>query len=411
MIKRYIQYFLLIFTITFPAGLLGSAFEIFALGRPVQTASAAALGRGGIGLAYADSISINFSNPAHLSAVYYAGLEMGLRGSYVRNGNNTLIEAREDFDFGVMKLPVTAKGGMAFGAYPLYKATADYAIANPEMNGSIRNYGQLYAMFIGGGYRFFPFLSAGISFEAISGKYEFETIIDYADSSLLDSRLLRNNGFDGRRIQGGLALSPMKNLQIGLAYSTMLSGSRQEISSYGAADGALSFLYGKPDTSGNISGSFIPNTLGAGISFQTSKLGIFSVDYQLMQFSDIAEDLDFAVFQNGSLGNMHRIAAGWEKPGSRQLFTPYLRKISWRAGFIFENGFIENQDKQHQMTAVSIGCGLPLSKFQHRIDVALLGGISQGQLYENITETEQWLQLKLSITAMERWFMTKGKYR
>ncbi len=411
MTKRLLMFGIFLMTAVLPIQLFGSAFEIFGLGRPVQNASAAALGRGGIGLAYADSISINFSNPAHFSAVYHSGLEIGMRGNYGRNSGNNLIEAREDFDFGVMKLPVTRKGGMAFGAYPLYKAAADYAVNGTEMDGTIRNYGQLYAMFVGGAYRFLPSLSAGFSIEAISGKYEYETVLDYADSTLLDTRLLRNNGFDGRRLQAGLAFSPIRNMQLGLSYSTMLHGSRQEISSYGAADGSFSFLYGAPDTS-HITGSFIPNTFGVGLSFNSQRLGIFSIEYQLLQFADIAEDLDFSVFHNGSIQNMYRTAAGWEKPGKRQLFIPYLQKMTWRAGFIYEQGFIESPNQEpHTMAAFTLGCGLPLSKFQHRIDLALMGGLSQGQLYENISETEQWIQFKVSITAMERWFITKGKYR
>ncbi|HDR04118.1 MAG TPA: hypothetical protein ENN84_02585 [Candidatus Marinimicrobia bacterium] len=411
MIRRFITVCLLLIAALLPSGLLGGTFEIFGLGRPVQPASAAALGRGGIGLAYTDSISINFSNPAHLSAVDKSGLELGIRGNYTRNSGDYLVEAREDFDFGVMKLPVTRKGGMAFGAYPLFKAAADYTMSNSDIHSSIKNYGQLYAMFIGGAYRPLPFLSVGVSLEAISGKYEFETMIDYSDSTLLDTRLMRSNGFDGRRINSGLAFNPLDNVQIGISYSSMIRGSRKEINSYGSADGSFSFLYTAPDTS-DINGSFIPDIIGLGVSIRNSNFGIISVEYQLMKFKDIASDLNFSIFQNGNMQDLHRLAAGWEKPGKRQLFIPYLQKITWRAGLIFESGFIESQSKQqHQMAAFSIGCGLPLSKFQHRVDMALVGGITKGQLYENLTETEQWIQFKISITAMERWFITKGKYR
>lgn len=406
--------FLLIVQVTLSA----SVFGVYGIGLPLQNSTATDLGRGSVSTAYTDSISANLNNPALLYAIRRSGIEAGLQGNYVRNRHGNISEAKSTFDGAMLKVPLGLKGGLMIGMVPLYRSNVEYLMSNDQFSEQINTTGEVYAFTIAAGYKVAAKLSVGLSLEAISGSIRYETIVDVADEDATDVRLFRSNGFDGRCMSGGISWQPTAKMTVGAVYAHNFWTSRREIFERGASDGTYYFLYSDKDTT-NYNENIMPDALTLGISYRLDNGSSVMADYHLMNYNSISDNLVFSSFSQGTYENFHRFAAGWERSGTHQMFAPYYKKVTLRAGMIYDRGMISlDGGNPYRSAGLTLGLGLPLNNFTHRIDAALVLGRTSGTIYvpdnateDIINEQEFFIHFKISLIAMEKWFNTKGKYR
>lgn len=132
-------------------------FELYGLGKVGLNYSVSAMGRGYSSTAYSDSLSVNLQNPANLAHIKKAGLEVSMRTNHnaiVNTGNTDNVTG---FSYGMIKFPLSQKGGFALGLVPLTSSHASYQIVD-EVNAyseTATSVGNIYEATLGVGYSFF----------------------------------------------------------------------------------------------------------------------------------------------------------------------------------------------------------------------------------------------------------------
>ncbi len=410
---------LLILLLTLNAGFAG-VFELYGIGKVGLNYSVAALGRGKSSVAYSDSLSANLQNPANLAFIKKAGMEMSVQSNHnaiVATGNTSNYTG---FSYGMLKFPLAQKGAFTLGIHPLTSSRASYQIVD-EVNGYseiARSVGNIYAASLGVGYSFFEKrqLALGVSLDFLIGGYTITKDIDFESAALTPVTIENDEGFTGTQLTGGITLRPFKQLSLGAAFSYVNSSSRRQIINYMAS--SSSYFYSHIDTVLYDNTAVFPNQIRVGLAFMPASRYIFSVDWMQYQFDGLASDFSFNPFYEGSrVRPFNHYGIGFEKQGQLSEYVPYYRSLTYRGGLFYEQQYMaDSQGIPVQTFGLTLGIGIPFTKFQNRIDAAFIVEYNRGTIYEEtgivpIYVNEMVYHLNVSIAIAETWFNTRGKYR
>ncbi|MEA2078202.1 MAG: hypothetical protein U9O95_09330 [Candidatus Marinimicrobia bacterium] len=414
--KRILIFIILLmsFAISF-----AGVFELYGIGKVGLNYSVSAMGRGKSSTGYSDSLSVNLQNPANLAYIRKAGIEMS-----VHTGHNNIVgtgntDNTTGFLYGMIKFPLTQKGGFTLGLSPLTSSNASYQILD-EVNNyteTASSVGNIYTATLGLGYSFFKKgqLAIGASADYLIGGYNITKEMDFTSNSYSDVLIETDEGFSGWKFTGGINLKPLENLSLGISYSYVTNSSRRQIVNY-MTNG--SYFYSHIDTVDYFNTSVFPNRLSVGLAFMPIPRYIFTVDWMQYQFADLASDFSFNPFYEGSqILPFNHYGLGFEKQGTLSEYVPFHQSLTYRAGMFYEEQYMANSQGVPVKTyGLTLGLGVPFTKYQNRVDAAFVVEYNTGTIYEQtgivpINVTEFVYHFNLSITIAENWFGTRGKYR
>lgn len=385
------------------SGLNGGIFDLYGTGIYGLDYSAAAFGRGGVSVAYTDTLTGN-TNPAQLAHIRFTELEAGLntRFSYISDfGYN---ESTVRFDYANLMIPAGVKGGLQFGINPVSTARAEYQIQTSYITEIIKSTGDIYALSLGFGYQITPNFSGGISFEMLTGGYTLSNQIRFSNSDYYSSERYYSKGIDGRRITLGTVWSH-KDLTIGLAYAYPYSMKYKTLQ----YDSYNEYVYNEPVDTTLTHDIIIPRELSAGIALKMGRRHYLMSDCKYWHLQDASLLKDFNPINPGYASSAsYHLALGYERRGAVGLFIPFFESLTYRTGVFYDKHRLSTDYKRY---GISAGIGIPFNNFKSRIDVGFNYGLNSGDIFENIEMDESFFQIKISVNSIERWFNTRGKYR
>jgi hypothetical protein len=108
---------------------------------------------------------------------------------------------------------------------------------------------------------------------------------------------------------------------------------------------------------------------------------------------------------NPGMKDNYRISLGGQFRPSPVDIGKYYERIYYRAGFRFEQSYLEIRETRINDFGISFGVGLPMKKSRSTMNIAVEVG-SQGTT-ENGLINENYVRLTIGTSLQERWFLKR----
>ncbi|WP_134355961.1 hypothetical protein [Flavobacterium psychrophilum] len=355
---------------------------------------------GGLGI-LPDSIHINLQNPASLSALKLT--TFGVAGTYntVKLENQYVAEKarRTTLDYLVVAFPA-GKLGLSLGLMPYsavgYKIKKTTDVSTSLYSGS----GGLNKAFVAAGYKLMPKLSVGIDVGVNFGKIERLSQVVYVNAQngigetntsqvsgiSLNAGLIYKSKFKNYDVISSFTLSPStnlvsKNTSVLTTIPSTTVGSRERI----VADSKIK----------------IPSKLAFGAGLGEIKKWFVGFE-STFQGSNDQENIEGSKV---SYENATRISLGGYYTPNYNSFSNYFNKVTYRAGFRYENTGLVINEKSINDTAFTLGLGLPVGVGSSNINIGMelgkKGTTNAGLIQEN------YMNISVGLSFNERWFVKR----
>lgn len=398
---------------------LSSPYSRFGLG-DISTGSPNTIlkGMGGISNAMSGRALLNPNNPASyasldtLSFVFDAGF-------YIKTANfstNKLTEngSNASFDYASVGMSLSRWWKIGLGIMPYSNREYNVITDHNDLgfyNVAFQGEGGISKVFFANGFKITKDLSVGVTASYIFGTLIDNTTIYFPDSTYyLNGRRSIDMRISDFKFDYGLMYKlPISscNVTLGLTYT---QGSdiaskrdlfiRNMFKGYGnLSENPIDTLQYIEDEIVNIS---MPDGFGGGIS--VGKKGWL-----------VGADFNWAGWKgfemngvNDSLQNSWNVAIGGSfKPESTSI-SKYYKKITYRAGFHFDQTYYNVYGQSINKYGVTLGVGLPVPRSLTSFNVAVEFG-SMGTTKNNLVK-ETYFNISISMSIYDRWFMKK-KYQ
>ena len=377
-------------------------------------------GMGGISNAMSGKYLLNNSNPASyaemdsLTFLFDAGFYM----KYVTYRTTDAAEkgSNASFDYFDLGFGVTKWLKMGIGVAPYsnraYTSTASFDFDYPysiDYEGT----GGLNKLYWASGFKIYKGLSLGFKMNYIFGNVSDETTLYYPDYVYFHNvRRTINLSFSDLIFDLGLIyklnLDNDHSITFGATYGLPANMTahrnvfiRTMFKGYGSSTEVPidTILYRKGERV-NIK---YPQSMGAGITFQKNERWLVGVDFNWSNWS--------AFTMNGvsdSLQNSWDIAVGGCYTPFNTSVSSYFRKMTYRAGFHYDQTFFNIYGTSINKYGVTFGLGLPIPRAMTSLNLAVEFG-KMGTVKNNLIK-ESYFNISLGISLHDRWFV-KRRYK
>jgi hypothetical protein len=373
---------------------------------------------GGVGYAMQNGRQINVMNPASYSQVdsltFLFDMGIDITNSWSKEGTKKGYNLGGGLDYITAEFRLAKNLGGAFGVVPF--SSVGYSFGGDIENGidSRTGTGGLSELFVGAGWQPFKGFSIGANFSYLFGTTTNTTSVISTSSSQF-SRNLEVRDWNMRvGLQYGFNLSRKSRIVLGATYSPKKSmhgtalGRKADINQDVVVDSHNNrvVVY---DTIANMSmkGNYeLPNTFGAGISYNYDNRLSLEADFTYQQWSKAKyTPINYFEVPNTKWNDRWKIAAGVS-------YTPnprgsYLKRMTYRMGAFYNNDYMTVFDNNVKDYGVGVGFSFPaLNKTLVNL------GVEWKHRYTtpNTLIKEDYLNVTLSVNFNEMWFW-KNKIR
>lgn len=400
---------------------LSSPYSRFGLGDiPTGSPNTILKGMGGVSNAMSGRNLLNPNNPAS-----YAGLDtlsfLFDAGFYIKTANystNNLSErgSNASFDYASIGMSATKWWKMGLGIMPYsnreYNVITEFQDILGRYNIAYQGEGGISKFFFANGFKLTKDLSVGVTASYIFGTLIDNTTIYFPDSTYyLNGRRSIDMRISDFKFDYGIMYRlpiPNWNITLGLTYSqgsdiaskrdlfirNMFKGFDNQ------AENPIDTLLFVEDEIVNIN---IPHGFGGGITIDKGKGWLIGADFNWAGWKGFEMN-----GTNDSLQNSWNVAVGASyKPESTSI-SKYYKKITYRAGFHFDQTYYNIYGQSINKYGVTLGFGLPVPRSLTSFNVALEFG-SMGTTRNNLVK-ETYFNISVSMSIYDRWFMKK-KYK
>ncbi len=398
---------------------LSSPYSRFGLG-DISTGSPNTIlkGMGGVSNAMSGRTLLNPNNPASyasldtLSFVFDAGF-------YIKTANYSTNKSTEkgsnaSFDYASVGMSLSRWWKIGLGIMPYSNREYNVITDHYDLgfyNVAFQGEGGISKVFFANGFKITKDLSVGVTASYIFGTLIDNTTIYFPDSTYyLNGRRSIDMRISDFKFDYGLMYKlPISSCDVTLGF-TYTQGSdiaskrdlfiRNMFKGYGnLAENPIDTLQYIEDEIVNIS---LPHGFGGGVS--VGKKGWL-----------VGADFNWAGWKgfemngvNDSLQNSWNVAIGGSfKPESTSI-SKYYKKITYRAGFHFDQTYYNVYGQSINKYGVTLGVGLPVPRSLTSFNVAVEFG-SMGTTKNNLVK-ETYFNISISMSIYDRWFMKK-KYQ
>ena len=367
---------------------------------------------GGVSI-FPDSLHVNILNPAAYSSLKMTTFTAGGTSTYTKlNAEQKNEKAqRSTLDYMAVGIPLK-NAGFGFGLIPY--SSVGYRIRNVNIDGTVNRYdgtGGVNKVFLGYGHKLTSNLSIGIDANYNFGRIETKNIqkipeVQFGTQELNTSDL---SGFNVNlsaiyqrklnqklNVFGSLIYTPESKLQSknsriisSVLYSDIFDP--QDVDQLDEIRNSYTIKLPSKLTFGFGVGQNKKWMLGSEVTFQKSS-----------RFGNRTQDISNVIYRDAVKYNL----GGYYIPDA-SAFSNYLKKITYRGGFRYENTgmTINNQDLKDY--ALSAGLGLPLGGAFSNVNIGVEYG-KRGTAKASLVE-ENYTNFLLSLSLNDRWFI-KRKY-
>jgi len=440
-------------SLIFAQGIETSPYSAFGLGEDKYEGPAGSLSMGGLNSIYWDNVHTNPSNPATYSFLSLTNFTFGGQGQVTNL--KTASESEQNQEFGVNQLVIgipMGKWGAAIGFMPIsstgYELTHSDKLTNPSLavnhnelpyDGSYSNIykfdgnGGMNRFFIGTSYSPFKGFSVGVNanyeFGNLNRSVRMITPLVYHDFDK-DETTPSTVVFEGS-MYGTKEVEALKIRDWSFLLGTIYTGDIKENLQFsvGATYGLgkkvdldySRYLYtftldgssGREipkDTLANYSGNYklenikLPANGSVGVSVGKYSKWMIGVNYEFQDANDLSfgnENYNVEYTQNKKYS-----IGGYITPKYNSLMS-YLEKITYRAGFNYEEVGLKINGTDIVDYSVNFGLGLPMGNGASSINIGGSFG-SRGTIEDGLIK-EDYFTFFVSFSLSDKWFK-KVKY-
>lgn len=397
-----------------------SPYARFNIGNLVPSASYKSLGMGGAGIGMKSGNSVFFANPASYSAidtnsfVFDFGIDYGI----VRLTDHKDHFKSDDmnFDHLIMAFPITKGFGFAVGVVPLsdgyYKLSESVLKTSPNYDPIVGEFlsvhngdGGFNNLFLGTGLKITRKLSAGINMRMLFGQENRSYQVNFADYN----NVYNNNAVEKLEMHGisfdyglqyttslkkdyfitaGLSISPGKN------YKTNYQQLSYKYTAYNTRD-TISY------TANDSTRTFLPATIGAGISVGKTNKFTASLDYVLTRWSaaKIPGPGNYTADSRSCRFGIEYIPDKYSNFG-------IFQRLEYRLGGHFGDSYLIINNDQIKEYGASFGLGVPLRRTYSRVNFYFDYTRKSGS-GTDILHIEDFYTMGVSLNLHDFWFIKR----
>lgn len=397
---------------------ISSPYSLFGIGNLYGVNSQMNMAIGGASTAYSSAYFINPANPASYMAfdsnsfVFDAALN-------IRSGTLKTASYSQKTRFGSLSnlyfgFPVTKWWRASMGLMPY--SNVGYEMEGAENVAKIGNliskydgYGGLSKAYFGSAFSPVKNLSLGINMSYIFGNIVKENVVIFPDSAYYFNTMVRSTArlnkinFD----MGLMYRKEMKEgrfIQIGLTYNPLqsLDGNAELITySFVYDSKALESIVDTISYNNTDKGQVkLPSALGAGFMIGKGNRWLATADVNWQKWSQFR----YLGADPGLKDNLRVSVGGQYRPSPLDM-GKYYNRINYRAGFRYEQSYLEIRQTRINDFGISFGVGLPMKKSRSTMNIAVEIG-SQGTTEKNLIK-ENYVRFTLGTSIQERWFLKR----
>ena len=386
-----------------------SPYSMYGLGelKSQTNAHTSAMGNAGIGM-QSDNF-LNTLNPASYSGIDSLSfiLEVGINGEY-SNYDNSRHKANTfngNLSYLAMGLKITPWLATGFGLNPYssigYEINTTGLVEGVQLAYplDITGSGDLSRVYFSTAVSPLKNLSLGIESSFIFGNKKQTQYHDLSNLGITSVYNETTNYFHNFYFQFGLQyqllLNKNNSLNFGITYCPKQElVTHRENTSYDEND----IIIDSEDESEEMFP--VPEEYGFGVTWQKDEKFQLSVDAGLQLWSNesyniVGADLEDTYYMNG----------GFEYKRTTNVLADYFKRISYRAGFQYNKSYLKLRDIQLDEKVFSFGLGLPIQKQKSTIDFSVELG-QYGTSNKNLIK-ERFVRLKVGFSLKDNWFVRR----
>ena len=376
-------------------------------------------GMGGIGNALFGGSMLNTSNPAAYAAIDSLSFlfDAGFYVKTVTYHTNRMSEqgSNASFDYANLGFFITKWWKTGLGITPFSTKEYESTITGNDPVSYAEKFigeGGLNQVYWANGFNIANKLYLGVNSSYLFGTIADETTIYFPDSTYMT----HGRRTTGTRISnfkfdfGAIYTINLKNnstLSIGATYSLPMNFNSKRnvyvrsIKSYSTASetpiDTLVYRMGEKVT------VKYPQGFGIGVTYRKGDRIMVGMDFNW----DNWKNFSFAG-SNDSLQNSWNIAIGGSYKPKSTTVSGYMKRVTYRAGFHYDQTYLRIYDKSINKFGVTLGLGLPMPRSLSSFNLAL--EIGRMGTTENNLVKETYFNISMGISLHEVWFV-KRKYR
>lgn len=417
MIKKVIVGICLLFaTGTFAQEGTASPYSFYGIGDIRFKGNTENRSMGGLGV-FTDSLHINLQNPAGYGQLKFTTFT--LAGSYntsdLQTNSGDGKARRTAIDYLALGLPINKKLGVGFGLLPY--SSVGYKIQGVETSEETSvikskqffGSGGVNRAFLGAGYKVNSNLSVGVNIDYNFGEiettsYEFWNTIEYGSRELNTSRV-RGLSFNTGAMWNK-KISKKLDLYASLVYtpeSTLRFSNQRNIAVVQRMTNSSPVVIDPRDIEVADTRLKLPSKLAIGAGVGEANKWLLGAEYTFQKTSNFGnrfEDITNATYENSS-----KISVGGFFIPDYDSFTSYMNRMTYRAGFRYENTGLVIADKSINDMALTLGLGFPITGSFSNINLGAEYG-KRGTKALNLVQ-ENYLNFTLSLSLNDQWFVRR----
>jgi long-subunit fatty acid transport protein len=279
-----------------------------------------------------------------------------------------------------------------------------------NMVGVYSGNGGLNKAYFGNAFSIIKNLSVGINMDYLFGNIvksralTFPDSVTYANTMVKSSAKLNKINFDfgltyrknlkeGKYIQIGLTYLPKQSVD-GQAENIVYTYAHNYASNIDVVKDTVSYEVGDD------SKVTLPSAFGAGFMIGNTNRWFALADVNWQKWSEFRY-----LGNNPGLKDNLRLSIGGQFRPSQVEVGKYYERINYRAGFRFEQGYLELQNTRINDYGISFGVGLPMKKSKSTLNIAVELG-TQGTTDNGLIK-ESYMRFTIGASLQERWFLKR----
>jgi hypothetical protein len=418
MIKRiFLPVFVLFSLATFAQQSTSSPYSFYGIGDIRFKGAVENRLMGGVAV-FSDSIHINLQNPASYAGLKLSTLTLGAGYNQTNlksyQGNDKA--QRTTVDYMAIGLPLFKQSTVVLGLLPY--SSVGYKISTGDYVPHVMRYsgkGGLNSVFAGYGYSLNKNFNLGLDVY-----YNFGTIetnnIQYLQALGLNYGAMENNKSEMSGISFKLGAMYQKKIGKRDLFASLSITPQSSLRSSNVRN-VYSVTYAPEGVQPTIVDQFVdqgytytntlklPTQVSVGFGYGQAKKWMLGTEFLYKQSSSFGNrftDINQASFENG-----FKYSVGGYYIPNYSAFSGYFKKVTYRAGFRYENTGLVIRNESIKDYAVTGGFGFPIGGLFSNVNLGVEYG-KRGTAKANLVE-ENYTNVILSFSFNDKWFV-RSKY-
>lgn len=359
---------------------------------------------------YSDSTHLNVLNPASYANQMLTSIQVGGTSNFYKLSSSTDTQKAQKttFDYLVIGLPYSKKLGFSLGLLP--QSTVGYRLVNDQL--STNNYayryngsGGLNKVYFGAGYQLTSKLSVGMDFQYLFGSIDAKTTLLISNVQF-STREINNSNITGVGLNFGLNYQSKLNDKINYRTSFTFAPEMKLNSKNSRQIATISFGADGTEIPASVTNIdvadtklVLPTKIAAGFGLGNRKWFV-GADYT---FRGTGNQVNrFENYSNVSYENSSKIAIGGFFIPKYDSYKNYFERVTYRAGFRYENTGLVINNTSIKDRALSFGFAFPITGTFSSLSIGSEWG-TRGTSANGLIK-ENYFSVNVGLIFNDKWF-------